>query len=85
MSDGNLCGLYLGRDMLCTSCGWSCGKLLTNAERCRRGLVDDPLCAVCGNGLESIMHISRGCRLLQNYGATLFQLPSSVCFLMLLG
>ncbi|KAK5802198.1 hypothetical protein PVK06_029782 [Gossypium arboreum] len=35
--------------------------LLTNVEQCRRGLVRDPSCALCGNVEESTIHIFRDC------------------------
>ncbi|MBA0809502.1 hypothetical protein Gohar_025151, partial [Gossypium harknessii] len=36
-------------------------RLLTNAERARRGLGIDGVCQVCGHGSEDIMHVLRDC------------------------
>ncbi|KAL4304437.1 hypothetical protein GQ457_10G025090 [Hibiscus cannabinus] len=42
---------------------WMCyrGCLLTNSERNRRHLTDDPSCSICGEAFESISHVLRGC------------------------
>ncbi|CAI9764306.1 unnamed protein product [Fraxinus pennsylvanica] len=36
-------------------------KLLTNYDRNRRHLTDDPSCPVCHNGVETISHVLRDC------------------------
>ncbi|KAH1115159.1 hypothetical protein J1N35_008537 [Gossypium stocksii] len=36
-------------------------RLLTNAERARRGLVEDPSCPICGHPSEDILHVIRDC------------------------
>ncbi|MBA0743465.1 hypothetical protein Gogos_006137 [Gossypium gossypioides] len=38
-------------------------RLLTNAERARRGLAEDPSCPICGHASEDILHVIRNCTL----------------------
>lgn len=39
----------------------SCGQFLTNDERVRRGLADNPSCSLCGALTETFIDILRGC------------------------
>ncbi|KAK5803306.1 hypothetical protein PVK06_030951 [Gossypium arboreum] len=38
------------------------GRVLSNVERVRKGLSDDPSCLICGFQLEDILHILRDCK-----------------------
>ncbi|MBA0688536.1 hypothetical protein Goari_006313 [Gossypium aridum] len=38
-------------------------RLLTNAERAKRGLAEDPSCLICGHASEDILHVTRNCTL----------------------
>ncbi|KAA3489715.1 Non-LTR retroelement reverse transcriptase [Gossypium australe] len=38
-------------------------RLLTNTERARRGLAEDPSCPICGPPSEDILHVIRDCTL----------------------
>lgn len=46
---------------------WMClhGRLLTNVERCRKGLTDVGLCLICGHVMENIDHVLRTCPVAQ--------------------
>ncbi|MFQ6636743.1 hypothetical protein Gotur_012688 [Gossypium turneri] len=37
--------------------------LLTNAERAKHGLAEDPSCPICGHASEDILHVTRNCTL----------------------
>lgn len=43
------------------------GKLLTNEERKRRGMVADDICLRCHSAVESMMHILRDCEEVQKF------------------
>ncbi|MFQ6640914.1 hypothetical protein Gotur_014660 [Gossypium turneri] len=38
-------------------------RLLTNMERVRRGLAEDPSCPICGHSSKDILHVIRDCTL----------------------
>ena len=38
------------------------GKILTNEQRCSRGMTEDISCPRCHSGIENIDHLLRGCR-----------------------
>ena len=37
------------------------GKLLTNCERSKRGLTQDPFCSICSDQVEDLTHVFRDC------------------------
>ncbi|KAK9029503.1 hypothetical protein V6N11_026617 [Hibiscus sabdariffa] len=42
-------------------------KLMTNLERCKRKLTDDPYCPLCHREVESILHTLRDCVYIRQY------------------
>ncbi|KAK7257213.1 hypothetical protein RIF29_31017 [Crotalaria pallida] len=43
------------------------GRLLTNDERCRRGMIDDPLCPRCKAAPETLTHVLRDCEIVNDF------------------
>lgn len=42
------------------------GRLLTNDERCRRGMTDSDICPRCNNQPETILHATRDCEVISS-------------------
>ncbi|MFQ6623165.1 hypothetical protein Gotur_001529 [Gossypium turneri] len=46
-------------------------RLLTQAERLRRGVINDARCSVCGHGYEDVLHTIRDCDAAKKLGSTI--------------